>query len=71
MQVNPFLAALGFLGGGGGMDFDSEVAYRDVFYQGKCDDGCLELAKQLGWEVRGVVGGWEGVCGISEVYVAN
>ncbi len=33
------------------MDFDSENAYRDVFFQGKCDDGCLELAKQLGWEV--------------------
>jgi hypothetical protein len=23
---------------------------RDVFYQGKCDEGILELAKRLGWE---------------------
>lgn len=23
---------------------------RDVFYEGKCDDGILELAKALGWE---------------------
>ena len=38
------------LGMGGGLDF-SDSGYRDVFYQGKCDDGCLELARMLGWEV--------------------
>ena len=38
------------LGMGGGMDF-SESGTRDVFFQGKCDDGCLQLARHLGWEV--------------------
>ena len=37
---------------GAGLEF-GEAAYRDVFVQGKCDDGCLQLAKLLGWEVRG------------------
>ena len=23
--------------------------YRDVFIEGNCDDGCLELAKSLGY----------------------
>lgn len=36
---------------GSGLDFSPEGGCRDVFFQGKCDDGCLELAKQLGWEV--------------------
>ena len=34
------------------MDF-GESGYRDVFFQGKCDDGCLQLAQMLGWEVSG------------------
>ena len=43
---------LGRLYGGGGMDFDSEDAYRDVAKLVKCDDGCKELAEKLGWEVN-------------------
>lgn len=39
---------------GGGLDF-SEAAYRDVFMKGTCDDGCLALAKLLGWEVSTTV----------------
>ena len=38
------------LGMGGGLDF-SDAGYRDVFLQGKCDEGCLQLAKLLGLEV--------------------
>jgi NAD-dependent deacetylase sirtuin 2 len=38
--------------GRGGMDFDSEDAYRDVAKLGTCDDGCKELAEKLGWKVR-------------------
>ncbi|XP_041090402.1 NAD-dependent protein deacetylase sirtuin-2 [Polyodon spathula] len=34
----------------GGMDFDSEKAYRDVVFLGSCDDGCLALAELLGWK---------------------
>ncbi|MGH0184203.1 UNVERIFIED_CONTAM: hypothetical protein FKN15_014229 [Acipenser sinensis] len=34
----------------GGMDFDSEKAYRDVVFVGSCDDGCLALAEILGWK---------------------
>lgn len=34
----------------GGMDFDSEKAYRDVVFLGSCDDGCLALAEMLGWK---------------------
>ena len=30
-----------------GMDFDS--GKRDVAYLGSCDDGCVELARLLGW----------------------
>ncbi|KAM4698869.1 NAD-dependent protein deacetylase sirtuin-2 [Discoglossus pictus] len=40
----------GLLGFGGGMDFDSEKAYRDVAWLGNCDDGCLALADFLGWK---------------------
>ncbi|XP_015196298.1 NAD-dependent protein deacetylase sirtuin-2 isoform X1 [Lepisosteus oculatus] len=43
---------MGFLGFGGGMDFDSEKAYRDVAYLGTCDDGCLALADLLGWKTE-------------------
>ncbi|XP_078517305.1 NAD-dependent protein deacetylase sirtuin-2 isoform X2 [Lissotriton helveticus] len=41
---------LGMLGFGGGMDFDSDKAYRDVAWLGNCDDGCLALADLLGWK---------------------
>ncbi|XP_069500316.1 NAD-dependent protein deacetylase sirtuin-2 isoform X2 [Ambystoma mexicanum] len=41
---------LGMLGFGGGMDFDSEKAYRDVAWLGNCDEGCLALADLLGWK---------------------
>ncbi|KAG7319584.1 hypothetical protein KOW79_016727 [Hemibagrus wyckioides] len=42
--------ALGLLGFGGGMDFDSDKAYRDVAHLSTCDDGCLALAELLGWK---------------------
>ncbi|MBN3310502.1 SIR2 deacetylase, partial [Amia calva] len=43
---------MGMLGFGGGMDFDSEKAYRDVAYLGTCDEGCLALADLLGWKTE-------------------
>uniref|UniRef100_A0A4W5NDK0 NAD-dependent protein deacetylase sirtuin-2 n=1 Tax=Hucho hucho TaxID=62062 RepID=A0A4W5NDK0_9TELE len=39
---------LGMIGIGGGMDFDSEKAYRDVAHISTCDDGCLALIDLLG-----------------------
>ncbi|XP_055003981.1 NAD-dependent protein deacetylase sirtuin-2 isoform X1 [Boleophthalmus pectinirostris] len=48
-QVDPMLGMLGF---GGGMDFDSDKAYRDVAHISTCDDGCLALADLLGWKVE-------------------
>ncbi len=39
------------LGRGGGMDFDSEDAYRDVAKLSTCDEGCRELTDKLGWAV--------------------
>ncbi|XP_075469464.1 NAD-dependent protein deacetylase sirtuin-2 isoform X1 [Ascaphus truei] len=42
----------GLLGLGGGMDFDSDKAYRDIAWLGNCDDGCLELADFLGWKAE-------------------
>ncbi|XP_076837196.1 NAD-dependent protein deacetylase sirtuin-2 [Brachyhypopomus gauderio] len=42
----------GLLGFGGGMDFDSDKAYRDVAYINTCDDGCLALAELLGWKTE-------------------
>ena len=42
--------------GGGGLDFSEETGYRDVFLQGTCDDGCLQLAKALGLEVLSYCG---------------
>uniref|UniRef100_A0A8C5E417 NAD-dependent protein deacetylase sirtuin-2 n=1 Tax=Gouania willdenowi TaxID=441366 RepID=A0A8C5E417_GOUWI len=41
----------GIMDFGGGMDFDSDKAYRDVAYISTCDDGCLALADLLGWKV--------------------
>uniref|UniRef100_A0A3Q3K926 NAD-dependent protein deacetylase n=1 Tax=Monopterus albus TaxID=43700 RepID=A0A3Q3K926_MONAL len=43
---------LGLLGFGGGMDFDSDKAYRDVAHISTCDDGCLALADLLGWKAE-------------------
>uniref|UniRef100_A0AAR2KMF8 NAD-dependent protein deacetylase sirtuin-2 n=1 Tax=Pygocentrus nattereri TaxID=42514 RepID=A0AAR2KMF8_PYGNA len=43
--------ASSLLGFGGGMDFDSDKAYRDVAQLSTCDDGCLALADLLGWKV--------------------
>lgn len=48
-QADPMLGMLGF---GGGMDFDSEKAYRDVAQISTCDDGCLALADLLGWKAE-------------------
>lgn len=47
-QSDPFLGMI--LGLGGGMDFDSKKAYRDVAWLGDCDQGCLALAELLGWK---------------------
>ncbi|KAK5928972.1 hypothetical protein CgunFtcFv8_010246 [Champsocephalus gunnari] len=46
-QADPMLGLLGF---GGGMDFESDKAYRDVAHISTCDDGCLALAELLGWK---------------------
>uniref|UniRef100_A0A8C4ZY97 NAD-dependent protein deacetylase n=1 Tax=Gadus morhua TaxID=8049 RepID=A0A8C4ZY97_GADMO len=46
-QADPFFGVLDF---GGGMDFDSEKAYRDVAHISTCDEGCLALADLLGWK---------------------
>ncbi|KAG5268975.1 hypothetical protein AALO_G00196910 [Alosa alosa] len=40
----------GMLGLGGGLDFDSDKAYRDVAHISTCDEGCLALADLLGWK---------------------
>lgn len=37
------------LGMQGGLRFDDEEFPRDVAWLGNCDDGCLELADELGW----------------------
>uniref|UniRef100_A0AAZ3S2D5 NAD-dependent protein deacetylase n=1 Tax=Oncorhynchus tshawytscha TaxID=74940 RepID=A0AAZ3S2D5_ONCTS len=56
LQVQPFAALvdpiLGIISIGGGMDFDSAKAYRDVAHISTCDDGCLELAELLGWKAE-------------------
>ncbi|KAM6931943.1 NAD-dependent protein deacetylase sirtuin-2 [Lycodopsis pacificus] len=46
-QADPLFGLLGF---GGGMDFESDKAYRDVAHISTCDDGCLALAELLGWK---------------------
>ncbi|XP_059728673.1 NAD-dependent protein deacetylase sirtuin-2 isoform X3 [Haemorhous mexicanus] len=45
-QSDPLMSLMGF----GGMDFDSDKAYRDVAWLGDCDSGCLALAELLGWK---------------------
>ncbi|EDV24082.1 uncharacterized protein TRIADDRAFT_26227, partial [Trichoplax adhaerens] len=40
----------GALGINEGLSFDCESNYRDVFWQGTCDDGCFTLAEALGWK---------------------
>ncbi|XP_078489170.1 NAD-dependent protein deacetylase sirtuin-2 [Ciona intestinalis] len=47
-ESDPLMKLMG--GGGAGMDFDSDKAYRDVCWLGDCDDGCLALADLLGWK---------------------
>uniref|UniRef100_A0A8C8DS21 NAD-dependent protein deacetylase n=1 Tax=Oryzias sinensis TaxID=183150 RepID=A0A8C8DS21_9TELE len=49
VSADPMLGMLGF---GGGMDFDSDKAYRDVAHISSCDDGCLALADLLGWKAE-------------------
>uniref|UniRef100_A0A673AZQ2 NAD-dependent protein deacetylase n=1 Tax=Sphaeramia orbicularis TaxID=375764 RepID=A0A673AZQ2_9TELE len=49
VQADPLFGLLGF---GGGMDFDSDKAYRDVAHISTCDDGCLALADLLGWKAE-------------------
>jgi len=44
--VSPLLAYLGI----GGLQFDVPSNYRDVFWAGSCDDGCMDLARLLGWD---------------------
>ena len=34
----------------GGLQFDVPSNYRDVFWAGSCDDGCMDLARLLGWD---------------------
>ncbi|CAK8673885.1 unnamed protein product [Clavelina lepadiformis] len=46
-DLDPFMALMGF---GGGMDFESDNAYRDVAWLGDCDEGCKELCSLLGWQ---------------------
>jgi hypothetical protein len=36
--------------------FDSPKNRRDIFHKSTCDDGVMELAKLLGWEVRCFLG---------------
>ncbi|XP_018946558.1 NAD-dependent protein deacetylase sirtuin-2 [Cyprinus carpio] len=43
---------MGLFGFGGGMDFDSDKAYRDVAHLSSCDDGCMALAELLGWKAE-------------------
>uniref|UniRef100_A0A671KJ56 NAD-dependent protein deacetylase n=1 Tax=Sinocyclocheilus anshuiensis TaxID=1608454 RepID=A0A671KJ56_9TELE len=54
LQVQPFASlsefGMGLIGFGGGMDFDSDKAYRDVAHLSTCDDGCMALAELLGWK---------------------
>ncbi|XP_062370463.1 NAD-dependent protein deacetylase sirtuin-2 [Cinclus cinclus] len=45
-QSDSLMSLMGF----GGMDFDSNKAYRDVAWLGDCDSGCLALAELLGWK---------------------
>uniref|UniRef100_A0A8C2G432 NAD-dependent protein deacetylase n=1 Tax=Cyprinus carpio TaxID=7962 RepID=A0A8C2G432_CYPCA len=54
LQVQPFASlvkfGMGLFSFGGGMDFDSDKAYRDVAHLSTCDDGCMALAELLGWK---------------------
>ncbi len=40
------------MGISGGLDFDEQTAYRDVFLEDTCDNGCRIIAQQLGLEVH-------------------
>ncbi|XP_065832746.1 NAD-dependent protein deacetylase sirtuin-2-like [Oscarella lobularis] len=54
-QTDPMMALLGL---GSQLNFDGENNYRDVFWEGNCDDGCLALAESLGWKEE-LVSLWE------------
>jgi len=45
-KCDPLMARLGF---GSGLEYDERNNYRDVFWQGSCDDGCIKFAELLGW----------------------
>ncbi|XP_067136469.1 NAD-dependent protein deacetylase sirtuin-2 isoform X1 [Centruroides vittatus] len=45
-QTNFFAQLVGLHSG---LNFDSEKNYRDVVWEGDCDDGCQNLADSLGW----------------------
>jgi NAD-dependent deacetylase sirtuin 2 len=46
-QGDPMMALFGM---SCGFRFDAADNYRDVFWQGTCDDGCYDLAEKLGWK---------------------
>ncbi|XP_064600311.1 NAD-dependent protein deacetylase sirtuin-2-like [Liolophura sinensis] len=45
--MDPFMDLL--MGGGSDFNADKEGNYRDVFWEGSCDDGAQALATLLGW----------------------
>ncbi|XP_066948348.1 NAD-dependent protein deacetylase sirtuin-2-like isoform X1 [Macrobrachium rosenbergii] len=49
-SLDPMMALLQGMGGGGGLALDSARNTRDVALLGDCDDGCLKLAELLGWK---------------------
>ncbi|KAK7067012.1 NAD-dependent protein deacetylase sirtuin-2 [Halocaridina rubra] len=49
-KIDPMVALLQGMSGGGGLALDSSSNYRDVALLGDCDDGCMKLAEQLGWK---------------------
>jgi len=52
-EMDMMLAKLGITrGGGNGFVFDEKRRYRDVFFEGDCDQGCWELATLLGWKTE-------------------
>lgn len=49
-SLDPMMALLQGMAGGGGLALDSPNNTRDVALLGDCDDGCLKLAELLGWK---------------------
>lgn len=64
--VNDPMASL--FGFGSSFKFGDEDNYRDVFWQGTCDDGCQLLAEKLGWkkELETLVAGGDVATGNSK-----